>query len=133
MPKILNFNPANDVASFKLLETKYTADVLPSNASGYYRHYPVDDPSNDIYFVVYCDLTNISTSSIGADDMISIKAIFDGKYEYNANMALEEKDGTGFDYASITSIAPLETRRGVFMFEVPKSVQDMSLELYIYF
>lgn len=122
-----------DVASVKLLDTKYTADVLPPNTSGYYTHYPVDDPSNDIYFVVYCDLTNISTSAIGADDMISIKAIFDGKYEYNANMALEEKDGTGFDYASITSIAPLETRKGVFMFEVPKKVQDMSFELSIYF
>lgn len=122
-----------DVASFKLLDTKYTADVLPPNTSGYYTHYPVDDPANDIYFVVYCNLTNISASDIGADDMISIKAIFDGKYEYTANMVLEEKDGTGFDYANITNIAPLETRKGVFMFEVPKRVQDMSVELSIYF
>lgn len=122
-----------DVASFMLLDTNYTADVLPPNTSGFYTHYPIDDPANDIYFVVYCNLTNISASDIGADDMISMKAIFDGKYEYNANMALEEKDGTGFDYANITSIAPLETRKGVFMFEVPKSVQDMSVELSIYF
>jgi len=122
-----------DVASFKLLDTNYTVDVLPPNTSGYYTHYSVDDPANDIYFVVYCDLTNLSASNISADDMISIKAIFDDKYEYNANMALEEKDGTGFDYASITSVGPLETRKGVFMFEIPKKVQDMSVELSIYF
>ena len=124
---------AEDVASFKLVNTEYTTDVLPSKTSGYYTHYPIDDPANDVYFVVYCDLTNISTSNINADDMISIRAIFDGKYEYKANMALEEKDGTGFDYANITSISPLETRKGVFMFEVPKSVKDMSVELSIYF
>jgi predicted small lipoprotein YifL len=122
-----------DVASFKILETNYTADVLPPKTSGLYTHYSIDDPSNDIYFVVYCDLTNISTSNIDADDMISMKAIFDGKYQYDANMALEKKDGTGFDYANITSITPLETRKGVFMFEVPKNVQDMSFELSIYF
>ncbi len=108
-------------------------DVLPPNTSGYYTHYPIDDPANDIYFVVYCNLTNISASDIGADDMISIKVIFDGKYEYTANMCLEEKDGAGFDYANITNIAPLETRKGIFMFEVPKRVQDMSVELSIYF
>lgn len=122
-----------DVASFRLLKTNFTADVLPPNTSGFYTHYEVDDPANDTYFVVYCDITNDSASAIGADDMISIKAIFDGKYEYNSNMALEEKDGTGFDYANITSIEPLETRKGVFMFEIPKKVQNMSVELSIYF
>ncbi len=123
----------DDVASFKLLGTDFTADVLPPNTSGFYTHYEVDDPSNDIYFVVYCDLANNSSSSIRADDMISIRAIFDGKYEYNCNMALEAKDGEGFDYANITSIDPLESRKGVFMFEVPKKVQDMDYELSLYF
>ena len=52
--------------------------------------------------------------------MISVKAIFDGKYEYSANMALEATDGAGFDYANITNVKPLETRKAVFMFEVPK-------------
>lgn len=122
-----------DVASFKLLSTKFTTDVLPPNTSGYYRHYPIDDPSSDTYFVVYCDLTNFASAAIGSDDMISIRAIFDGKYEYTANMALEEKDGTGFDYANITNVNPLETRKAVFMFEVPLTVQDMDCELSIYF
>lgn len=128
-----NLITVDDVASFKLLSTKFTADVLPPNTSGFYSHYAVDDPANDIYFVVYSDLTNESASAIRADDMISVRAIFDGKFEYNANMALEEKDGTGFDYANITSVQPLETRKAVFMFEVPKKVQDKDYELSIYF
>ena len=123
----------DDVASFELLGTNYTADVLPPNTSGFYTHYSIDDPTNNVYFVVSCNLTNYSSSAIGADDMISMKAVFDGKYEYTANMVLEEKDGTGFDYASITSIDPLETRKGVFMFDIPKKVQDMNCELSIYF
>lgn len=123
----------DDVASFELLGTNYTADVLPPNTSGFYTHYPIDDPSNNVYFVVYCNLTNYSSSAIRADDMISVKAVFDGKYKYTANMVLEEKDGTGFDYASITSIDPLEARKGVFMFDIPKKVQDMNCELSIYF
>ncbi len=122
---------AEGVASFMLLETEYTADVLPPNTSRVYSHYPIDDPANDIYFVVYCDLTNNSTSDIRADKMISIKAIFDETYEYNANMVLVQKDGRGFD--SYSNISPLETRKGVFMFEVPKQVQDMNVELFIYF
>ena len=65
--------------------------------------------------------------------MISIKAIFGGQYEYTANMAVEKKDATGFDYSNITSIDPLETRKGVFMFEVPQKVQNMDYELSIYF
>lgn len=124
---------SEDVASFELLRTDFTTDVLPPNTSGFYTHYEVSNPSNDVYFVVYCNLTNMSSSGIRSDKMISIKAIFDGKYEYKANMALEEKDGTGFDYSSITSIDPLETRKGVFMFEVPKKVKDMNYELSIYF
>lgn len=123
----------DDVASFKLLSTKFAADVLPPNTSGFYTHYSVDDPSNYTYFVVYCDLSNESANALGADDMISVKAIFDGKYEYSANMALEATDGAGFDYANITNVKPLETRKAVFMFEVPKKVQDMNYELSIYF
>lgn len=122
-----------DVASFELLSIKYTADVLPPNTSGFYTHYAVDDPSNDVYYVVYCNLTNDSASDIMSDDMISIRAIFDDKYEYTPIMALEEKDGTGFDYANITSISPMETRKAVFMFEVPKKTQEMSGKLSIYF
>lgn len=122
-----------DIASFELLSTEYTADVLPPNTSGFYTHYPVDDPTNDVYYVVYCDLTNQSASDIMSDDMISIRAIFDDRYEYTPNMVLEKKDGTGFDYASITSISPLETRKAVFMFEVPKKTQEMSGKLSIYF
>lgn len=134
--KTINMNEeiaADNTAKFKILSTKYTADVLPPNVSGFYTHYPVDDPSNNVFFVVYCDLTNDSSSAIRSDDMISIKAIFDGKYEYTANMALEKKDGSGFDYSNITNINPLETRKAVFMFEVPKKVQDMDYELSIYF
>ena len=51
----------------------------------------------------------------------------------NSEMVLEEKDGTGFDYSNITNINPLETRKAVFMFEVPKKVQEMNYELSIYF
>ena len=124
---------ADGTGKFKLLSTKYTADVLPPNTSGYYTHYPVDDPTNDIYLVVYCDLTNDSSAAIRSDKMMSMKVIFDGKYEYSSNMVLEEKDGTGFDYSNITNINPLETRKAVFMFEVPKKVQEMNYELSIYF
>lgn len=120
-----------DVASFKILSTTFTTDVLPPNTSGYYYHYPIDDPSSDIYFVVYCDLSNYASTATDSDDMISIRAIFDGKYEYTARMVLEKKDGTGFDFGE--NINPLETRKAVYMFEVPQTVQDMDCELSIYF
>ena len=119
--------------SFKLTKTTYTADVLPPDTSGFYTHYPVDDPSNDIYYVVYCDITNLMTSAVDSDSFVSMTAKYDGKYEYNATMALVQKDKSGFDYSSITDINSLETRIGVFMFEVPKTVQKMSVELEIYF
>ena len=120
-------------ASFKLIKTEYTQDVLPSDTSGYYSHYPVNDPASDVYYVVYVDVTNLSNANIVSDKILSIRAKYDGKYEYTANMVLEKKDGTGFDYGNITNIAPLETRRCLFMFEVPQKVQEMPVELNIYF
>lgn len=123
---------ADDAATFKLLRTVFTNDVLPPDTSGFYEHYPVADPSNNTFFVAYCDITNVSTAAIEANKMISAKAIFDGKYEYTSKIFLEAKDGTGFDL-SYTSVTPLETRRALFVFEVPKKVQDMNPELVLYF
>ena len=121
----------DDIASFELLGTNYTEDVLPTDTAHCYSHYPVGDPTNNIYFVVYCNITNYSSSAKIADDMISMKVIFDGKYEYTAKMDVEKRNGTSFD-SSITNVSPLETRKGVFMFDVPKKVQNMDYDLLIY-
>ena len=123
----------DDYASFTIKKLTFTTDVLPPKASGFYTHYAVDDPANNSFFVIYADITNLTAAAVDSESILSIRTVFDNKYEYTGFMALEKKDGSGFDYSNITDINPLETRTAVYMIEVPNAVKGMKEEVIIYF
>lgn len=121
---------AEDFASIKYIGTEYTDDLLPSNTSGSYGHYQIDNKDNT-YLVVKFDVTNQASSERECDQFLGLKAIYAEKYMYTGFVVKEESDGTGFD--SYSSLSPLETGHIYFLVEVPKSIIKESATLQIFF
>lgn len=109
----------------------YTDDLLPSNTSGYYSHYQVDDPSNT-YLVVKFDITNLQTTAKECGDFVGVKAKYLDKYEYAGNVVVEDGDGKGFG-SHYESLNPLAKRKLFYKIEVPDSVVTNEVELTISF
>lgn len=115
-----------------LIGTEFSQDVIPPTPDTFYSHYQVKDTTNT-YLVVKLDMKNISTISLHADDNISLKAIYDGKYEYTGFSTLLAQDNSDFDYTNITSIAPLTKRTLYYLIEMPKdiTVDDKNIEIQL--
>lgn len=109
---------------------EYTDDLLPSNTSGVYSHYPIDDPSNT-YLIVKFDITNYQSGDRDCDTFVGVKATYMDKYTYIGNVVVEDSDGKGF--SSYEDIAPLTTRHFYYMITVPKTVSSGPVALTISF
>lgn len=120
-----------DYATMVFKGTEYTDDLLPSNTSGWYTHYEVDDPTSNTYLVAKFDVTNYQSSAKDCDTFVSVKATYMDKYTYTGFVVMEDTDGEGF--SSYGSIDPLATRHLFFLIEVPKSVSSNPAALTIVF
>lgn len=133
--KTINLNETLTTQDWEitLIGTEFSQDVIPPTPATFYSHYQVKDTTNT-YLVVKLDMKNISTISLHADDNISLKAIYDGKYEYTGFSTLLAQDNSDFDYTNITSIAPLTKRTLYYLIEMPKdiSVDDKDIEIQLY-
>ncbi len=119
-----------DIAKAVFKSVKFTTDLLPSNTSGYYNHYPVDNASNT-YLAVRFDITNNQTSARDCEEFVNVTATFMEKYTYTGFVVVEDTDGKGF--SSYEDIDPLSTRKFYFLIEVPKTVAESNYELTISF
>lgn len=120
----------SDFATMVFHGVEYTDDVLPSNTSGSYRHYEIDDPANT-YLVVKFDITNYMTNARDCDTFVGVKALYMGKYTYTGFVVVEKEDGKGFD--AYDNIMPLSMRHLYYLIKVPKTVMESDLELTISF
>jgi hypothetical protein len=121
---------ATDFATVVFKGIEYTDDLLPSNTSGYYRHYPISNASNS-YLVAKFDFTNYSATAKDCDEFMGLKATYMDKYTYSGFVVVEEEDGKGF--SSYEGIAPLTTRQAFYLIEVPKTVMTNDVTLTIIF
>ena len=119
-----------DIAKAVFKSVKFTTDLLPSNTSGYYNHYPVDNAANT-YLVVRFDITNNQTSARDCEEFVNVTATFMDKYTYTGFVVVEDTDGKGF--SSYEDIDPLSTRKLYCLIEVPKTVAESNYELTISF
>ena len=106
----------------------YTDDLMPSNTSGFYTHYPVDD-SNNTYLAINLKLTNYQSSARELESFVGAKATYMDKYSYTGFIVVEEGDKTGFD--SYADLSPLTEYNAYILIEVPKTVieNDALVEL----
>jgi hypothetical protein len=119
-----------DFATMVFNGTEYTDDLMPSNTSGYYTHYPIDDPANT-YLIVKFDITNYQTAARDCDTFLGVKATYMDKYTYTGNVVVEDEDGEGF--SAYEDIAPLTTRHFYYMIKVPKTVSSNPVSLTVSF
>lgn len=119
-----------DFATLVFNGIEYTDDLLPSNTSGSYRHYEVDNASNT-YLVVKFDITNYMRGDKDCDTFVGVNAVYMDKYTYTGFVVVEDEDGKGF--GSYESIAPLSTRHFYYLIEVPKTVVENEVKLTISF
>lgn len=101
--------------------SEITEDVCPPQPSDWYSHYVAEDGKLYVDFcIVYKNWKNVP---VVADDVISAKLIYAGKYEYTG-FSIIEKDSRGdFTYTNITQIAPLATEYIHYLFEIPTTVE----------
>lgn len=119
-----------DFATMLFKGIEYTDDLLPSNTSGSYRHYNVDNSANT-YLVVKFDITNYSANDKKCDTFAGVKATYMDKYTYTGFVVVENEDGKGF--SSYESVSPLTTRNFYCLIEVPKTVSSNPVTLTISF
>ncbi len=121
---------AADFATMVFNGIEYTDDLMPSNTSGVYSHYPIDDPANT-YLIVKFDITNYQTTDRECDTFIGVKATYMDKYTYIGSVVVEDEDGEGF--GAYENIAPLTTRHFYYMIKVPKTVSSEPVSLTVSF
>ena len=108
-----------------------TADVMPPQPGDWYTHYEAEDGKVYVDFCVA--YKNWKTTNVGADDVISAKLTYAGKYEYTGFSMIEENSRGDFTYSNITSIAPLATEYVHYLFAVPAEVDTSSESVEITF
>ena len=109
---------------------EYTDDLLPTNTSGVYSHYEIDDPNNT-YLVVKFDITNYMADAKDCENFAGVTAVYLDKYTYTGSLVVEDEDGKGF--GRYEDVSPLATRHCFYMIEVPKTVIENPVTLTIAF
>lgn len=108
----------------------YTDDLLPTDTSGVYSHYEIDDPANT-YLVVKFDITNYMSDAKDCETFAGVTAVYLDKYTYTGSLVVEDEDGNGF--SRYENVSPLGTRHCFYMIEVPKTVIENPVKLTIAF
>ncbi len=118
-------------AEFNIDYSQITNDVVPPQPGSWYSHYEAD--AGKAYVDVCFAYKNTSGSNVRADDVISAKLKYAGKYDYKGFSMIEEDSRGDFTYSNITSIAPLNTEYIHYLFEVPEEVETSSESIEVTF
>jgi len=121
-----------DFSELTIKSSKFTSKVVPSKPARFYTYYEVKDAGN-LYLDTIISIKSLLTSGKSADDFVSVKVKYDGKYEYNSFSSIEQADGSDLTYTNITQIEPLKTRKLHFIAELPKeaSKDNKSIEITV--
>lgn len=121
---------AENFATMTFKGIEFTDDLRPTDTSGSYSHYDIDNPANT-YLVVKFDITNHTSNEKDIDTFAFPKAVFMNKYTYTGFTVVEDEDQKGFD--AYEDIAPLSTRHFYCLIEIPKTVMNADLSITISF
>ena len=119
-----------DSMEIKINSVELTYDVLPDNTSGFYTHYAAD--AGKVYIAVDASVTNKAKQNLDCDEIGKIVADYNNGYTYRGFIVVKDSS-TGFTYANITSIDPLETKGVKWLIECPEEVETSSNPLFLEF
>ena len=104
---------------FTLTNVEFSYEVLPPNTSSVYTSYPAD--SGKDYVDVSADVKNTMERNIRMDELFTVSACYDGKYQYPGFTVVG--DDNQFIWASsYTAALPLETCKAHGLIECPVEV-----------
>lgn len=105
----------------KIKKIEFSYEVNPDDTSGFYTNYPAD--KGKVYVHVDMDIKNLQKQQLPCDKIMEVTVDYNGGYNYSG-FAVVEDSSTGFTYANITSIDPLETKGIRFLVECPQEVAE---------
>ena len=117
-----------DSMEINVNSVELTYDVLPDNTSGFYTHYEAD--AGKVYIAVDASVTNNAKQNLGCDQIGKIVANYSNGYTYHGFIVVKDST-TGFTYANITNIDPLETKEIKWLVECPEEVETSSDPLFL--
>lgn len=109
-------------------KAEFSYDVLPDDTSGFYTHYEAD-PGN-VFIHIDADIKNTGKQNLSCDQILDAVADYNGGYTYTSQ-AIPEDATTGFTYANISTIKPLETAGMRFLIKCPQEVEETQNPLFI--
>ena len=117
-----------DTKEITINSVELTYDVLPEDTSGFYTHYEAE--AGKVYICVDADVTNKAKQNLDCDDIGTVKANYNDGYTYSGFVIVDDAT-TGFTYASITNIDPLETKGIKWLIECPQEVEESTNALFL--
>ena len=103
-------------------------DVVPDNISGLYTHYGADQ--GNVYLHIYMDEKKWGKQNMACDKILKSTSDYNSGYTYSG-FPVPGDSNTGFTYANITSIKPLETLGVHYLFQCPQEVEESSNPLFV--
>lgn len=103
-------------------------DVVPDNISGLYTHYEADQ--GNVYLHIYMDEKKWGKQNMACDKILKATSDYNSGYTYSG-FPVPGDSNTGFTYANITSIKPLETLGVHYLFQCPQEVEESSNPLFV--
>lgn len=113
---------------FNIQHIFFTYDVLPETQNVLYKHYPADE--GKVYLDIKIDVKNLQKNAMICEDFGEITLDYNNGYTYNA-FAIVEDSVTGFSYANINNIDPLETATMHYLVDCPVEVYTNSYPLFL--
>ena len=117
-----------DTMEIKINKAELSYDVLPDDTSGFYTHYEAD--AGNVYLHLDVDVKNLGKQNLPCDEIMDVTADYNGGFTYSGQ-AIPEDGTTGFTYANITTINPLESIGDHFLFQCPQEVEETQNPLFI--
>lgn len=119
-----------DTVEITINNIEFSYDVLPDDTSSFYTHYPAD--SGNVYIHIDTDVKNLQKQNLGVEEIMMVVADYNDGYTYISN-TIPEDSATGFTYANITSIKPLESLGVRFLIDCPQEVEETENSLNLTF
>lgn len=118
----------DDYAEMTVKNNVFGKVINPPNPGSFYSYYE-NKESDQIYFDTTIAIKSLLTSKKSSDEFVSVKIIYDDKYEYTSFATIEDKGGSDFTYPNITAIEPLQTGVLHFLASLPTEVESDSKPL----
>ena len=118
-----------DFAEITIKNIEFSYDILPDDTSSFYTHYAAD--SGQVYVHIDTDVKNLQKQGLPVDEFVNMEVDYNDGYKYNGSPVPEDTN-TGFSYANITSIDPLQTLGIRLMADCPQEVAESENPVIVY-